>query len=786
MPHLARPAAPSRPGHARRIWGLAAVALLLATPAVRGQLTRTDFARTNLPGFGDRHNSYPWSMRWFQGNLYVGTNRDFQCVENATIAFYYPFILAFQAIFADPLVPCPLNPAELDLRAEVWRYSPADKLWTRVYRSDVVPGTNLARDIGYRDMAVFREADGTESLYLVGCTAREFNPGAPPPRILRMTIVKDPITGKPREVFQPIPQNPGTVMGDTKAVTFRATAVYKNRLYVSASVGLTGNGFVLESSNPRLGDNSFRQVTPPALQVYEMAVFNNALYIGAGDQATGYSVWKTDASGSPPYAITPVVTGGAGRGPIMTSVVSMYPFQGRLYVGSAGWYSTLLPSSELIRINPNDTWELISGNVRLTPRGLVFPLSGLGDGFGNPFNAHIWRMEEHDGVLYAGTNDDSWALRSTPLAPFFRSEFGFDIFASRDGVAWSPLTRNGFGNMYNFGLRTFASTPHGLFAGAVNYVQGTEVWLGGSGSSSAPTPAAAGAFALAPASPGSGPSGAPSRIARVDAAPDEEDLQAEAPRPPSPPEAVEVEARRGRALVSWGPRPGAVRYRVFRSTYRKTDLGFLLGIVPAEEGEEDPLRPGEKPGVFSLPGEFVEIGTATGPVFEDRDVAPGGAYAYYVQAEDRKGNLSPPSNVRTVPDLGPEATFARVRSELVAFLAADGARAKRLSGVTGLLDEGRAAAAGDDLATAKARVEAVRDRLARARNEGPSAPPAGPLDVLIARLARRLDLALSGATSGDDLNRGRGDAPARSRTKAAAARPPRHPTVTSRPRGEDR
>ncbi|AMV36062.1 hypothetical protein [Planctomyces sp. SH-PL62] len=790
---LHHPSGVPRSSSSRLTWGLTVVAILLATPAVQGQLTRSDFTRTNLPGFGDRHNSYPWSMRWFQGNLYVGTNRDFQCVENATIAFYYPIIIPLQAIFADPLIPCPLNPSDLDLRAEVWRYAPTTGQWTRVFQSEKAPGTNVARDIGYRDMVVYRESDGTESLYIVGCTAREFTPGAPPPRILRMTIVRDPITKQPREVFEAVPQNPGTVLGDTKAVTFRATAVYKNRLYVSASLGLTGNGFVLESSNPRLGNNSFRQVTPPELQVYEMSVFNDSLYFGAGDQSTGYSVWKTKASGALPYAITPVVTGGAGRGPVMTSVVSMYPFQGRLYVGSAGWYSTLLPSSELIRINPNDTWELIAGNARLAPRGLIFPLSGLGDGFGNPFNAHIWRMEEHDGVLYAGTNDDSWALRSSPLAPYFRSEFGFDVFASTNGVAWSPVVRNGMGNMFNFGLRTFASTPVGLFLGTVNYVQGTEVWL--AGSSAVPTAATAVASNFPsttatmttrtpPTTPASGgsPPIAPAGDEERDGEAQEE---AGSPQPPPSPEEVEVEALRGRAYVSWSPGPGAVRYHVYRSTYQKADLGFLLGLLP-EAGEEDPMRPGEKPGVFSVPGGFVEIGTATTPQFEDRGVAPRRTYAYYVQAEDRKGKLSPPSNIKMIPDLGPPATFEGVRSELVALLAADRKLAKPLAGATDLLDEGRAAAAGNDLATARARLDAVRERLARARGVNPAPPPAGPLDVLIARLSRRIDLALSGALPSGVLNNGQGDDHDRTRPRAAPKRSRRQPTITSRPTTADR
>jgi hypothetical protein len=472
----------------------------------------------------------------------------------------------------------------------------------------------------------------------------------------------------------------------------------------------------------------------------------------------------------------------------MTSVVSMYPFQGRLYVGSAGWYSTLLPSSELIRINSNDTWELIAGNVRLSPRGLVFPLSGLGDGFGNPFNAHIWRMEEHDGVLYAGSNDDSWALRSTPLAPYFRSEFGFDVFASTNGVAWSPVVRNGLGNMYNFGLRTFASTPVGLFLGTVNYVQGTEVWLASSDAVSKPATALASSFHATTRTPPSTPVSGGSPLVAPTVA-DERDgegnAEVDAPRPPPIPEGVEAEALRGRAYVSWSPGSGAARYHVYRSTYRKTDLGFLLGFTPAA-GEEDPMRPGEKPGVFSVPGGFVEIGTATDPVFEDRDVAPRRTYAYYVQAEDRNGKLSPPSNIRMIPDLGPPATFEGVRSELAALLAADRRLTKPLAGVTDLLDEGRTAAAGGDLATARARLDTIRERLTQARGVGPAPPPASPLDILIARLARRIDLILSGSLPSDVLKIGQGDDHDRTRPRAAPKRSRRQPTITSRPLTADR
>jgi hypothetical protein len=209
-----------------------------------------------------------------------------------------------------------------------------------------------------------------------------------------------------------------------------------------------------------------------------LKVFNGALYVGVGDQQAGYSVWKTDATGPLPYSLTPVVTGGAGRGATMASVVSMQVFDGRLYVGSASWYPSLYLSCEVIRIEPDDSWQVVVGNPRLTPDGLRFPISGLPDGFGNPTNFHIWRMEHHQGVLYAGTFDSaarrrSFFGRNLPSA----ADDGFDLYASADGEHWTTVTNDGFGNPFGFGCRSLLSTPVGLFVGSTNDAEGAGVWL---------------------------------------------------------------------------------------------------------------------------------------------------------------------------------------------------------------------------------------------------------------------------------------------------------------------
>jgi len=216
------------------------------------------------------------------------------------------------------------------------------------------------------------------------------------------------------------------------------------------------------------------------------------------------------------------------------------------------------------------------------------------------------------------------------------------------------------------------------------------------------------------------------------------------------------------AVLSWNPQPDAVRYHVFRSTFQKVDFGYYLGQGPAVEGQEDPLRPGETQGVFAFPGPFEEIATSSKPVFQDRKVVKKGEYSYYVRAEGKDGKLSPPSNTRSIPDLAPPATFARVRAELASIVAGD----KATAGLPALVDQSRDAANKKDFAVAKARLDEVRQRLSQPRPAGLDLPAANPLDVQIARLARRLDLCLSGAMSSDQL--GREDA-ARDRARPRAS-----------------
>jgi hypothetical protein len=448
-----------------------ASSLVSASPALAGALNMPVIAKG---GFGQRQNSYAWSMAWFKGALYVGTARDAACVERATIAFYYPWG-SYYTTHPDNGVSCPPSIDDADLRAEIWRYTPRNGRWTLVYRSPTVPnpeapGRRIARDIGYRGMVVFRDG-GRSALFVGGLTADEFIPELAkrfPPRILVTTDGKH---------FDAVKGSPGVIhdtLGPRRPIGFRAMTVFDGRLYVTASRSLTGDGVVLRVDNPGGTSPRFTQVSPSRLSVFELATLDGHLYAGTGDSENGYGVWRTD--GGRALRWQPVITDGAGRGATVTSVVSMATYRGDLYVGASGWGSSAFPSSELIRIAPSGTWDVVVGNARSVDGIVKAPLSGLGDGFGNPFNNHFWRMEVDRGALLLGTNDWSWSLNGLPgVSPLVSSEFGFDLYGTCDGNDWWVATRDGFGRPWDFGVRTMVSSPVGLFLGTTNLIQGTTI-----------------------------------------------------------------------------------------------------------------------------------------------------------------------------------------------------------------------------------------------------------------------------------------------------------------------
>jgi hypothetical protein len=466
-------------------------------------LADDEFRQIGEQGFGDPGNSYAWAMAYFKGKLYVGTNRHFLCVTN------------LGAGADNPELPrkCAPNLADLDLRARIYEYDPATNQITEVYVSPTFSallsdGTrvDVPRAAGYRTMTAFTEPDGTEALY-VGSFATPALPsiGA---RVLRSTDGRE---------FVEVPLN---FPKSDRYSSFRSLTVYKDRLYMLGHSGDPNAPDVLEAADPPR--SGFRGVSEPGfgdptnVGAFELEVFAGYLYVGTFGATDGFQLLKTQAAGEPPYVFQKVLVNGAYRGIKNQSVVSLKGFHNYLYVGTGVYFGSknLIPDfkpapAELLRVAADDSWDLICGEERQTPDGFKTPLTGRPAGFGNGFTNYMWRMTEHDGVLYLGTfdtsvfaqyadNSDLQSLESNANLEQFPNlvalvdqvgpaeiadaisavEGGFDLWKTQDGVDWQLVSRTGFGDSFSYGVRNLQSTPFGLFLGTANPFYGCRLFLG--------------------------------------------------------------------------------------------------------------------------------------------------------------------------------------------------------------------------------------------------------------------------------------------------------------------
>lgn len=448
-------------------------------------LRAPNFKKVSRNGIGDPYNAYPHAMIWYDEHLYVGTTRanihviSFRIAENINRFYAWP-------------VERPDNPFDLDLRAQIWRFNPRNQEWKNVFISPMIMGKDgfeVPMTIGFRGITAFQgRSDPAPALYIPTWSSSKGHG----PVLLRS------LNGGPFEQIS----EPG--LGDPTVSTFRCIVAFKDKIFISptgtARDQFSGNIpdrlIILVSDDPKKGrwemacQPHFGDRTNDA--VFDMAIFNGHLYAGTLNTTAGCQVWKTDAAGDPPYRWKKVLTHGGYRGKKNEGIPHMFEFNGCLYVGTGivgGGFDRVRnigpASAELFRLHPDDSWDLVVGEPRLTPEGLKAPLSGLGPGF-NSFSAgYFWRMCVHEGWLYLGTYDSTvWMpyikQREWPdevwqqieqaggIGNIVEKLAGFDLWRSQNGLNWLPVTRTGLGNPCNYGVRTMASSPFGLFIGAAN------------------------------------------------------------------------------------------------------------------------------------------------------------------------------------------------------------------------------------------------------------------------------------------------------------------------------
>ncbi|WP_418790889.1 hypothetical protein [Phosphitispora sp. TUW77] len=453
-----------------------------------------------------KQNSYAWSMAEFKEYIYVGTARNVL------------LIVLESGLFGNLPIPPMLIPQNLDMNAEIWRYKKdGSQGWTRVYKSPPDLGIN-----GFRFMIPFTTLDGQTALYAGGVS-----------RTKGIIILKstDGINWKPLQTG---------IIGTTRSMAvhngklfmgvlpLNEIAEIKTMLYVSLDPEKYGWAKVDLAGNPNLN---------PRGNIDSLLSWNNHLYVGTS-LPTGFELWRTKGLKAKKDQWVLVVDRGAGDA-LNQFPIDMDVFNNYIYVGTAAFVirglgpgNDLIPPKgfDIVRVNANDKWEIVVGGDPIIPTQPTTgtrekPLSKYPSGFGNLTDAYCWQVTPFKGELYVGSFDWSVIIPEllsvispnsnidinnyiellldylkylchidTRLSLFpvdtmvelvakafingVKKNFGFDLWKSKDGIHWQKITKDGFGNSYNYGTRNILSTSDGkLFIGTANPFQGCEVWV---------------------------------------------------------------------------------------------------------------------------------------------------------------------------------------------------------------------------------------------------------------------------------------------------------------------
>jgi hypothetical protein len=286
-------------------------------------------------------------------------------------------------------------------------------------------------------------------------------------------------------------------------------------------------------------------------EIYYLQVFNGFLYASTVNYVNGFEVWKTDGEMMDgKFVWKQVIKDGFGDTWCQYGM-HMEVFGDYLYVGTASGAGMVQKDGEvvgsratdIIRIDKNDNAELVVGAIfpKDPPEGYPtsrVPLSGLDAGFNNPLNVYSWHMGVYQDTLIVGTFDmtgimlymiknqilsdpeGAMATIQNFVAPnkaipehmlvlllsldltdpttvaaagdvidYLIDQFGGgDLWQTKDGINWDPLTLSGFGNWHNYGFRRVVPVQldgkEFLFLGTSNPFTGVEgggceVWADG-------------------------------------------------------------------------------------------------------------------------------------------------------------------------------------------------------------------------------------------------------------------------------------------------------------------
>ena len=192
---------------------------------------------------------------------------------------------------------------------------------------------------------------------------------------------------------------------------------------------------------------------PAAAAMACMAVYDNYLYVGTGTIMGSCEVWRWDGA-----TWTAVVGGGsavpAGFGGSNPDAMSMAVYGGELYLATRNE----LTGVEIWRYDGTD-WTQSVGNL---------PEASIAAGFGDTDNDTAFNLCTYRENLYAGTFN--------PVSGCEVWAFDGSAWTQSVGNLPSALIASGFGNTDNFFVPDMQEYEGKLYVGTQNDVNGCEVW----------------------------------------------------------------------------------------------------------------------------------------------------------------------------------------------------------------------------------------------------------------------------------------------------------------------
>lgn len=220
---------------------------------------------------------------------------------------------------------------------------------------------------------------------------------------------------------------------------------FRRHFYASTRNSVEGGGIYRSSDGLNWSQVSLPGFDPTNDEIIHFAYFKRHIYASTSSatDAHGAEIWRSKTGDSGDW--TQVVFDGFDGDVDNTMIVSFEVFKGSLYAGTDNWNGTEVWSS-----NDGVSWS----QVNL-------------DGFGDGFNWSV-TLKAYQGYLYAATYN--WFNSDNP---------GFELWRCRrcDGNDWVevPIAK-GFGDTENRSIRALETASGSLYGVTYNRATGIQVW----------------------------------------------------------------------------------------------------------------------------------------------------------------------------------------------------------------------------------------------------------------------------------------------------------------------